>query len=492
MPLSKLALLYPQIALAAGIILVLLFGWRKAESRSARERVVTIALAFLAVSIWLALSQTGASDVWGILQFDLYSSFFLIFAALTASFTLVFSAESLEIARARYAEFTALLLTICIGISMMATAKDLLTAYLALETVSLSSYILTGFRRNQAASHEAALKYVIYGGVASGIMVFGMSLLYGLTGSTSFAGLSKGIMQLTASNPAYQQARFAIFVGIVFLFTGFLFKIAAAPFHMWCPDVYQGAPTPFTGFLSVAPKAGGFALIMRFLSIVFPQAGGAVRLSVLMMIGLISAVTMVIGNLTAIHQTSVKRLLAFSSIAHAGYLLMGIAVLDRSGFSAIMIYLVIYLFMNIGAFAVVQTVSDRLGSDDITNFRGLGYKTPFLALSMAVFLFSLAGLPPLAGFIGKFYLFAAILKMGGFWYLTLAVIGILNSVVGLFYYARIIREMFLSRPEDLAPVKVAPICRNFILVSLIPIIVFGIYWEPLASLANAAVAAILR
>jgi NADH-quinone oxidoreductase subunit N len=380
-------------------------------------------------------------------------------------------------------------LTIVIGISLMAAAEDLIVAYLGMETVSLASYILTGFKQTHRSSHEAALKYVIFGGVASGIMVFGMSLLYGLAGTTSFSGIaliladSSSILQAGAG----MVTPLAIVVALFMVFTGIFFKIAAVPFHMWCPDVYQGAPTPFTGFLSVAPKAAGFALLLRFVSILLPQANADLQTSLLAILGLISAVTMTLGNFSAINQMNVKRLLAYSSIAHAGYLLMGVTVLDQSGYAAILLYLSIYLFMNLGAFAVVQIIADATGSEDISAFKGLGYRMPAAAIALGVFLFSLAGIPPLAGFIGKFYLFAALIKAGGFWYVVLALVGILNSVVALFYYARILREMYLRGMDLESPLKMNLIHTGILAVTALAMIVFGLYWEPLRKLVSSAV-----
>jgi NADH-quinone oxidoreductase subunit N len=320
-------------------------------------------------------------------------------------------------------------------------------------------------------------------------MVFGMSLLYGLAGTTSFSGIAlilsdSGSILKAGSDTV---TLLAIIVALIMVFTGIFFKIAAVPFHMWCPDVYQGAPTPFTGFLSVAPKAAGFALLLRFISILLPQANVELKTSLLAILGLISAATMTLGNFTAINQMNVKRLLAYSSIAHAGYLLMGVTVLDESGYNAILLYLSIYLFMNLGAFAVVQIIADTTGSEDISAFKGLGYRMPFAALALGVFLFSLAGIPPLAGFIGKFYLFAALIKEGGFWYIFLALIGILNSVVALFYYARILREMYLRGMDIESPLKLNWIHTGVLAVTALAMIVFGLYWEPLRKLVSNAV-----
>ncbi len=480
----------PNLVLVCGVLFMLVAGARKTRSRQAHYVIGLIGLIVIGIATLATVRLPEFSRIGTLFVFDGFTRFFLLFALLSTAVSLILSSQSLEISKNRFAEFSALLLTLCTGIALMASATDLLMAYLAMETVSLSSYVLTGFRRSHPLSHEAALKYVIYGGVASGIMIFGMSMLYGFAGTTQFSELAAilkvdGFIVQTGSIGSL-----GIIVAMMFVFTGFCFKIAAVPFHMWCPDVYQGAPTPFTGFLSVAPKAAGFALLLRFLSELFYSSDVSIKTPILAIIGLISAVTMTLGNLTALHQMNVKRLLAYSSIAHAGYILMGVVVLDLYGSSAVLIYLAVYLFMNLGAFAVVQSVADSEGSEDITAFRGLGYRSPFLAVSMGIFLFSLAGLPPLAGFIGKFYLFAALIRTNAFWLVVLAVIGIVNSLIALFYYVRIIREMFLTQPDNKAALVVARANLSLIGLLVVPTVVFGIYWEPLRRIVKAAAAAL--
>ncbi len=491
MPINKLPFVYPQLVLIAGILAILLFGLFKAKTERMRGIISIVGVIFLAVAAIVCIKSPFYGSLSDLLQFDSFSKFFLLFVLFASGVSMLAASQSTEISPRRFPEFTALLFTIGIGISFMAAAQDLLLAYLAMETVSLSSYILTGFKRTHQASHEASLKYAIFGGVASGVMVFGMSLLYGMTGTTSFSGIAQELMNLNSSVLATNQTGvLAIIVSLIMVFTGFFFKIAAVPFHQWCPDVYQGAPTPFTGFLSVAPKAAGFALILRFLAQLLPQVDVSIQQLLIPIIGLISAITMTLGNFTALHQTNVKRLLAYSSIAHAGYMLMGVVVLDFAGSTAVMIYLVIYLFMNLGAFTVVQTVADTYGSEELSAYRGLGYRSPFLAVSLGVFLFSLAGIPPLAGFVGKFFLFASLINNGGFWYVLLAVIGILNSLLALFYYAIILREMFLRQAEAAAsnPLKISKINSGLIAVMGVMVFVLGIYWEPLLKAANKAAA----
>ena len=489
MTFDQIMLISPQIILSIGIMAVLMLGilWKNPEV--ARKYTALISILFLLFTVLVSVVMHETGDISNLLRFDTFTRFFLLFALCCAVLTIILASQSREISARRFPEFTALLLTIVIGISLMAAAEDLLMAYLAMEMVSLSSYILTGFKKTHRISHEAALKYVIFGGVASGIMVFGMSLLYGLAGTTSFSGIAKIFLDSGSVVNAGSETviLLATIVALIMVFTGIFFKIAAVPFHMWCPDVYQGAPTPFTGFLSVAPKAAGFAFMLRFVSILLPQANEELKTALLAILGLISAATMTLGNFTAINQMNVKRLLAYSSIAHAGYLLMGVTVLDQVGFNAVVLYLAIYLFMNLGAFAVVQIVADTLGSEDISAFRGLGYRMPLAAVSLGVFLFSLAGIPPLAGFIGKFYLFAALIKEGGFWYILLAMIGILNSVVALFYYTRILKEMYLRGLEIESPLQLNWVHSGILTVAMAAMIFLGLYWEPLSKLVSTAV-----
>jgi len=486
MALAQLSLLYPLLALAAGVIAVLLAGM--GQSADPPRRSFFVALLFLAAAALLDLLFPGDGAISDLLQFDAFSRFFLWLAMIATALVLILATQSAELAHRRFPEFAALLLTICTGITLMAAARNLLMAYLAMEMVSYASYILTGFKRANLFSHEAALKYVIFGGVASGVMLFGISLLYGLTGSTAFSAIAGALAPGGPVLAAGRTGLFAAVIALIMILTGLSFKTAAVPFHMWSPDVYQGAPTPFTGFLSVAPKAAGFALMLRFFSALLPQAGPELRTLVLILLGLISALTMTLGNLTAIHQTNIKRLLAYSSIAHAGYMMMGVALIDQIGAGAVLLYLGIYLVMNLGAFAVVQIVADKLGTEEIAEYKGLGYRAPLLGFVLSVYLFSLAGLPPLAGFIGKFFLFAALIHNSGFWYLVLALVGILNSVVGLFYYTRIMREMYMRSSEEAPSWRVA--LAPLLVVLAVPVFFLGLYWVPLQDWALAAVQAL--
>src|SRR5438132_522708 len=287
-------------------------------------------------------------------------------------------------------------------------------------------------------------------------------------------------------------AQLALVVAVIFVLAGVGYKIASVPFHMWCPDVYEGAPTPFTAFLSVGPKAAGFAVAIRFFFAVFERQlpGGAyARVSDLpwpAIIGIISAATMTLGNVTALVQDNLKRMLAYSSIAHAGYLLMGLAAASAAGVQSILVYLVIYVFMNVGAFLVVIAVSRATGGETVADFRGLGTRAPIAALALTVFLFSLTGLPPFAGFTGKYLIFAALVQRGGLWNVVLAVIGVVNSALSLFYYARIIKAMYLEDAPAAERMPVPALYTGVLVALTVPLLVFGLYWGPLVRWAATA------
>ena len=494
--LSSFKFFWPETVLTAAVLGMLIQDLfvRKSERRvQSLMAGAIIWLGLTALATWL----TPAGDVplfGGLLQHDSLRMFFAWLFLAATLLTVLIVPRSNQVSPARLGEFIALLFALLLGMYLMASATDLLMIYLSIEMVSLVSYVLTSFRRNDRKANEAALKYVIYGGVASGVMLYGISILYGLFGTTRVigaGGISTQLSDVTSrlffahafgGQPA---AQLALVVAIVFVLAGVGYKIASVPFHMWCPDVYEGAPTPFTAFLSVGPKAAGFAVAIRFFFAAFEHpvpGGGYAPITDLpwpAIIGIISAVTMTLGNLTAIVQSNVKRLLAYSSIAHAGYLLMGLAAASTAGVQAILLYLIVYVLMNVGAFLVVIAVARVTGGEQIEDFRGLGTKAPIAAISLAVFLFSLTGIPPFAGFAGKYLIFAAVVQKGGFWNVLLAVIGVLNSAVSLFYYARIVKAMYLEDAVDERPLAVPALYTGILVALAVPIVLLGIYWAPL-------------
>lgn len=448
---ASMSFFLPEIALSVVAILLLVVAmvprrWLVAADGDVCccgcfEVTTLLAAGGLLIAFWLQTGMWGVhvpGPFSGMLALDAPAWFFKAFVIVAAIFAVLFSRRSAELgtlpggaAAPDAAEYHALIVGAVVGMCLLASATNLLMIYLALEFVGLCSYLLVGFAPGSVRSSEAAMKYVLFGAVASGVFLFGASLFFGTTGSLDITSLRVEEGALPLLLPA----------GILML-AGFLFKVAAVPMQAWCPDAYEGAPTPIAAFLSVAPKAAGFAVLMR-VAAAFGDAAGWPT-----MIAVVAAATMTFGNLAAIPQQNVKRLLAYSSIAHAGYLLMGVACATRTGNEAVYFYLIAYLVMNLGAFLVVQIVGNRFGTESIDVFAGLVQRGPTgatVAIAMTVFLLSLTGIPPFAGFVGKFYLFKAVIEAKLLW---LAIIGIVNSVISLYYYMRIVRAMFFDAPPD--------------------------------------------
>ncbi len=487
----------PELILMGTILLVVFvdLGMRSRSGRTGALLGVTCVGLVAAVSA-LSAVPTGNSLWGGMISSDGFALFFKGLVMTAAFFGALLSAMSPEVKKGQYGEYLILLLCLTMGMGLLASAQNLLMLYIALELVSLPSYILAGFRRGDRKSSEAALKYVIFGAASSGLMLYGFSLLYGLTGTLSIPGIGEAVLARAAQGGAAEQ--FTVAIAFLMALVGFGYKVAAVPFHMWCPDVYEGAPTPFVAFLSVGPKAAGMAALLRFLLTGFgtPAAMGAFAAAGQfpwpIILGVLSMATMTVGNLAAIPQDNVKRLLAYSSIAHAGYMLMGVAVGSPQAVRAVMLYLPIYLFMNMGAFLAVMAVREKTGSESISAYRGLGATSPTLAVALAIFLFSLVGIPPFAGFIGKFFLFAAVLQVRSPFFYTLAVVGVLNSVISLYYYARIVRTCFLEQPvrADRALLVSGP-STAMLAVFAVPTLVLGVWWGPLMGIVERS-AAMLR
>src|ERR1041385_1728168 len=482
--------LQPEIALSVTFCVVLI-----ADLIAGKRRGVLpwIALAGLLVTAYcLAWQGSGgtSSGLFNMFAVDAFSLFFKTVILISSGIIVLFSVQSSELNAGKrpVGEYYALLIALTLGMFLMTGASNLLMMYLSLELTSISSYILAGYLREARDSNEASLKYVIYGAASSGLMLYGISILYGLTGAVDIYGVNR-VLAAGGVSPA------ALLIAGVLIIAGFGYKISAVPFHFWTPDVYEGAPITITAFLSVASKAAGFAMMIRFLKVSFIDAalaGSAVGAWQILagfewnrVLAIISVLTMTLGNLVAIWQNNLKRLLAYSSIAHAGYMLLGVVVLSNEGVAAILIYFVVYLFMNLGAFYVVMLVADKTGSEDIEAYRGLGYRAPFVAVTFTIFLLSLTGIPPTAGFIGKLYLFAALINAKMFW---LAIVAVLNSVVSLYYYVRILRNMFLRAPEGATePVRFGWTQIAILLLLLIPTLLLGLYFGPLVQIAQASV-----
>jgi NADH-quinone oxidoreductase subunit N len=487
MPLGNLdsvAYFLPELAVTATILLLVVLHVVTNDRRSNASAVLSLAgVGASLVLLGFVPAGTGKSLFEGMVAYDGFAVFFKALTALATVVVILMSMSSSDLSGRSQGEYYVFLLSVLLGMFLLSSATDIVMLYLAIELVSIPSYLLAGYLKGEASSTEASMKYVVYGATASGVMIYGFSLLYGLTGTTQLAGIGHALASGKAAVP--------MVLASIMVTVGFGYKIAAVPFHMWSPDVYEGAPTPVTAFLSVGPKAAGFAVLVRFFYTVFAVPDGAAGMWRILpsvdwtlMFAVLSAVTMSVGNLVAVNQKNVKRLLAYSSIAHAGYMLMGFVLLTPVGLKAILFYLVVYLFMNLGAFYVVVVVSNGARGEEIDDFSGLGRRAPLAAVSFAVFLFALTGIPPFSGFIGKLYLFAEVINRGVYW---LAVVAALNSVVSLYYYARIVRAMFLEEPKEAAELPVPVLPRTVICLLVAPTLILGIYWEPVARMAAASV-----
>ena len=487
--LKDIQLFYPEITLMVTLCVAII-----GDLIFRRTPIVTSTIVMLGFVVTgaLVIGESGvhASIFGNMVAVDSFAYFFKLVIIISAILIVVFSLGSAELntGHRRLGEYYSLLVALTLGMMLMTGASNLLMMYLSLELSSISSYILSGYTREAPDSSEASLKYVIYGALSSGLMLYGISIIYGLTGSLDIYTINQVLAQGHYNT-------IALLIAGVLAMAGFGYKISAVPFHFWTPDVYEGAPITITAFLSVASKAGGFAMMIRFFKVAFIDssvvalpAGTWASLKGFewyQLVAVLSVLTMTFGNLVAIWQNNLKRLLAYSSIAHAGYMLMGVVVLSNDGLAAILLYFVVYLFMNLGAFYIVMIIADKIGSEDIEDYKGLGPRAPFITVALAVFLVSLTGLPPTAGFVGKLYLFAALLNHGWVW---LAVVGALNSVVSLYYYVRIFRNMYLRIPEQqAAPLGFTMMQKATVLVLLVPTLLLGLYFTPLAQLAQASV-----
>jgi len=478
----------PEIALTATFCIAILIDLVVKRKMS---WVSAVSLVGFGVTGYLVYEQAGttASIFSDMVAVDPFATFFKAVILLSSVLFVVQSLWSRELrtGQRRFGEYFSIIVAMTLGMFLMAGASNLIMMYLSIELTSISSYILAGYTKEAPDSAEASLKYVIYGALSSGLMVYGISIIYGLTGALDIYSINKVLA-------GGQVSMVAMLIAGMLTVAGFGYKITAAPFHFWSPDVYEGAPITVTAFLAVASKAAGFAMLIRFFKVTFYDASVAALPAGFwatfqgfewnMVLAVLSVLSMTLGNLVAIWQDNLKRLLAYSSIAHAGYILMGIVVLSNAGISAMMIYFVAYLFMNLGAFYCVMLVADKTGSESIDDYKGLGYRSPLLAFSFSVFLLSLTGIPPTFGFIGKLYLFAALIDARWFW---LALIGVVNSVVSLYYYVRVIRNMYIRDPVSAAgPLSFDLGPRIFLLLLLIPNIALFLYFTPIVDFAQAS------
>jgi len=424
------------IALTAGSILLLLLEFIPPRPNGDRGPFLSIlALAVSAYAVW-HVRDDKRSLFEGMFIHDGLTVFFTLLFCAVGVVSVLFAWNYNKRTRIGQPEFYALLLTSVLGMIVMAASNDLITIFLGLELMSLSLYVMVGFRRNLLESNEAALKYFLLGAFASGFLLYGIALLYGATGTTNLGRIG----DFLGDTPLAGQP--LVLAGGLLVLTGFLFKVAAVPFHMWTPDAYQGAPTSVTGFMSAGAKAAGFAALLRIMLRALPTLQHDWQ----PLLAAVAMVTMTVGNVTALLQNNVKRMLAYSSIAHAGYILVALAAGGPDGSAAAVFYLAAYSFMNLGAFALL-TMMGR-GSDEpvlVSDLAGLGFRQPLAGLALTLFMISLGGIPPTAGFMGKVLVFGAAVKAGLVW--PLVVVGVLNSVVSVFYYLRITVALYMREPE---------------------------------------------
>jgi len=468
----------PMMVLFGTSMIILITDLFLAEDKKYWNVILSFtAFAASLLGVWL-VRDYNVEAFGGLYLMDRFTNFFNALVCLIGGMTLLVSANYLKLEGVDRGEFYALLLMSCVGMMIMAGAGDLIMLFLGLETMSIPIYILAGFRKKRPQSMEASLKYFLIGAFAAGFLLYGVALVYGATGTTRLSSIAK----------AGDMSSLLLMGGVGLIIVGLGFKVSAAPFHMWTPDVYQGAPTPVTGFMSVGVKAAGFAAILRIFMTAFPS-------DILMrhwqeILWAVAVVTMSVGNIIALVQTNLKRMLAYSSIAHAGYLLIGVVAASAESASGILFYLIAYAIMNMGAFGcIILTAWKGQEGDELKDFQGVGFEKPVMAMVFTVFLFSLAGVPPTAGFLGKFFIFSAAIKSKLYW---LSVIGVLNAVVAAFYYIRVLVVMYMRpiereiHPSDRSIFARGPLLAGALIICAILTLVVGLWPSWFYTVASAA------
>ena len=459
----------PELVITAGALAVLVADVMLPRGSRALLGLTIFVLVATLASL-APFTNINVEVAQGLIAVDRFALFFKVVFLVAALMTALMSARYLEIEGASPGEYYFLILCSTLGMMIMAGGVDLITSFIGLETMAVSFYILAGFIKPNQRSNEAAVKYFLLGAFSLGILLYGMSLLYGLSGTTKMSEM--------ATVFASEDRSLLLVLAVILVVAGMAFKIAAVPFHMWAPDVYEGAPTPVTAFLSVGSKAASFAMLLRIFMIAIPSMNADWKL----LFEVLAIVTMTVGNLAALTQTNLKRMLAYSSIAHAGYLLMGVVAATPRGVAAMLIYLLVYAFMQLGAFAVIIMMRRRdMVGDELKDLSGLHFRHPFAAFAMLVFMLSLGGIPPTAGFMGKFWLFGAAIEAGYVW---LAVIGVLNSAISLYYYIRIVVFMYLKKETTGSEPTASPGLTFTLAAAVVATIVLGIYPRLLFELAE--------
>jgi NADH-quinone oxidoreductase subunit N len=472
------AMAAPEIFLALAAMILLMLGVFRGN-RSTRM-LCWLAVASFAVALLLVLQAPAERSVSfaGMYVADSFTAFIKAMVLIASAAGMIMSMGYIRDEGMARFEYPVLFVLATLGMMMMVSANDLMALYMGIELQSLALYVIAAFQRDSLRSTEAGLKYFVLGALSSGMLLYGCSLIYGFTGSTSFDAIA-------AAMETKEHAGIGLIVGIVFLCAGLAFKVSAVPFHMWTPDVYEGAPTPVTAFFAVAPKIAALALFMRALIVPFL----AISADWQQIIIVISIASMLLGAFAAIWQDNIKRLMAYSSIGHVGFALIGLAAGSAEGVRGVLVYLAIYLAMNVGTFACILCMRRKTGMvEGISDLAGLSKSNPLMALALAIFMFSMAGIPPLGGFFGKFYVFIAAVNAELY---TLAVIGVLASVVGAFYYLRIIKVMYFDEPGEAFEGPMSVEMRAIIGLCGVFVVFFAFYTAPFIASAEIAAAALV-
>ena len=542
----SLQAILPELTITLFIILVLLAdlvypGDEEYEEVRGSDTVALMGVTFaLIVTIWFFPGQNSEEIFRNVLVVDPFSQFIKLLLLLSTWVAILYSYQTPEVTTPRRAEYYVYLLGLVLGGMFLASGNDLLIFYLSFETLGICSYILAGHMRGSFRSTEAGFKYVLYGAASSGILLFGLTYLYGMTGTTLLNGsltsgggivdilsqrISHAVAPAMASPLGAGQAMVVplslLPLPLFMILAGMLYKVAGFPLHFWCPDVYEGSPLPVTGIFSVLVKAAGFSFMIRFFYSMFFAVNAhdvaAEFPGFVCLMGFIAAFTMTVGNFSALAQTNIKRLLAYSGIANCGYILMAFSLLNSGvghgpatgnqpeGVTALLFFLMVYTFANLGVFVVAIAIADHLGIEEIEGYQGLGRLAPVLGVGMAIFVFSLVGIPPMAGFVGKFYLIYAVVQQGTEYATAaltaahpaalssmstslymLAICAVLNSVVSLFYYARILKAMFLKEPPAGVQLEVSGLYRVLVVMLAVPVLVLGVWFGPAIGFAAQA------
>lgn len=501
---ADLQLIAPELILTAcacvALIMEVILPYRKSKL-TAYFSLVGVALAFISLGVqwWYMGPALPFDGFYGMVRIDGFALLFKAIFLIAAGLAIGISTRYLDIEGEQHGEYYALVLFATVGMMFLACGYDLISLYISLELMALTFYVLVAFTKREKKSNEAAMKYFLLGAFSSGVLLYGMSLLYGIAGSTNLGDIGSKINEIV---PQIQSAiaagetggevnaiaglRPLMLLGMIALAAGLFFKVAAVPFHMWAPDVYEGAPTSVTAFLSTGSKAASFALYAR----IFSEALGGMRADWAPLLGLVAAITIMVGNWAAVTQENSKRLLAYSSISNAGYLLLALVAHNVYGYIGLIVYLFVYTLMNMGAFGIIISLRRRgIIGDNVDDLTGLGQKAPVLAAMMSIFMLSLGGLPVTGGFIGKYFLFGGLIERGRVdgktWYYVLAVWAIINTVVSFYYYFRFIKVMYLGdRIADNRPLALSPALQTALIVSVVGVLVVGVYPHPLVKVTQ--------